>query len=238
MESIRPKIINMDTASPAGLQFAHDSNLVDSNLIDVLVSNYFLAGSALFTTHHSGRTFSVLRHPIELAASLFYYRCIATWEPSYRADWKDRYPTFGDYVSTKFYMGNWMVRQLTGTMADVELTQDHLEHAKLVLRTKVFVGIASEMDETVRQLEAYFGWREGNKSNRMCVDKFLHGKPSNTNAHPSVVKDGDEWNVAAEKEKWDLSLYYYALELFAAQQRRFPPLEGVGTGDGEDEVVV
>ena len=128
--------------------------------------------------------------------------------------------TFGQYVSSNQYMGNWMVHQLTGTMPWVELNDSHLERAKFILQKKVFVGIASQLDETMRQLKLYFGWKE---KEPYCVFNFLHSMPTNTNKHPKIARGGSEWNLVAEKEKWDLNLYYYALELFAGQRDKFPP---------------
>lgn len=116
--------------------------------MDIIVSNYFLSGSALFTDIHRGRTFTILRHPIDLALSLFHYRRVASHERAYRKDWQNL--SFHDYVSSDDYMDSWMVRQLTGTMPWVKLGESHLERAKTMLERKIFVGIMSEMDETMR----------------------------------------------------------------------------------------
>eukprot|EP00804_Cyclotella_cryptica_P007166 CCRYP_009717-RA/>CCRYP_009717-RA protein AED:0.37 eAED:0.37 QI:88/0.5/0.66/1/0.5/0.66/3/0/302 len=124
------------------------------------------------------------------------------------------------YVASDEYIGNWMVHQLTGTMPWVELTDDHLAQAKSVLQAKVFVGIASQMDETLRQLKRYFHWIE---ERPFCVFNYLHSTPTNSNSHPKIQRGSAQWLEVAEKEKWDLSLYYYALELFAQQRERFPP---------------
>ncbi|KAL7477953.1 hypothetical protein ACHAW6_003740 [Cyclotella cf. meneghiniana] len=215
---IRPNIINMDVSSPEGLKHAYESNLLSSNIIDVLVSNYFTSGSALFTPEHQGRAFTIMRHPIDLAESLFHYRKKASWETSYRPDWNKI--TFSQYVASDEYIGNWMVHQLTGTMPWVELTEEHLTQAKSVLQAKVFVGIASQMDETLRQLKRYFHWIE---EQPFCVFNYLHSTPTNSNSHPKTQRGSAQWLEVAEKEKWDLSLYYYALELFAQQRERFPP---------------
>ncbi|KAL3793750.1 hypothetical protein HJC23_013312 [Cyclotella cryptica] len=215
---IRPNIINMDVSSPEGLKHAYENNLLSSNIIDVLVSNYFTSGSALFTPEHQGRAFTIMRHPIDLAESLFHYRKKASWETSYRPDWNKI--TFAQYVASDEYIGNWMVHQLTGTMPWVELTDDHLAQAKSVLQAKVFVGIASQMDETLRQLKRYFHWIE---ERPFCVFNYLHSTPTNSNSHPKIQRGSAQWLEVAEKEKWDLSLYYYALELFAQQRERFPP---------------
>ncbi|KAL7526636.1 hypothetical protein ACHAXR_003387, partial [Thalassiosira sp. AJA248-18] len=220
MDYARNNILNMDTSSPDGLSFSFANQLVNSGKIDVLVSNYFLSGSALFTDKHHGKTFTILRHPVDLALSLFHYRRKATWERSYREDWNTL--SFKDYVESNNYMDNWMVRQLTGTMPWVELNESYLERAKLLMKRKIFVGIMTEMDETLRQLKARFGWQE---KEPFCSFNYLHSKPTNQNDHPELPggRGGETWNVIARKEKWDLMLYHYGLELFTEQRERYPP---------------
>ena len=91
-----------------------------------------------------------------------------------------------------------------------------------MMKQKIFVGILSEMDETMRQMKAHFGWEEKTPD---CIHDYLHSTPTNQNEHPGLQegKGGPTWNVVAEKDKWDLSLYHYALELFAEQRERYPP---------------
>lgn len=213
MEFKRNNILNMDTTSPNGLDKSFEQRDQIFEQVDLIVSNYFLAGSALFSENHHGRAFTVLRHPIEIAQSLFHYRKKAKWERTYRSDWNKI--TFKDYANSDNYIGNWVVHQLTGTMPWVELTDGHLEHAKKVLETKVFVGIADQMDETVRQLREYFGWKEKEQN---CAFNYLHNSPSNTNPHPLIKRGSETWKIVAEKEKYDMALYHYALELFAGQR--------------------
>jgi len=216
----RPHILNMDTSSPEGLSFAFANQLVNSNTVDVIVSNYFLSGSALFTDKHMGKTFTIFRHPTEIASSLFHYRKKAMWERSFRDDWK--HITFHSYVIGEHYMDNWSVRQLTGTMPWVELNESHLERAKSIVKRKIFVGILSEMDETMRQFKAHFKWEDKTPN---CSNEQLHSNAANKNDHPEMQggRGGMTWNVLAEKDKWDFSLYHYALELFAMQRERYPP---------------
>jgi len=220
MEMVRDNILNMDTSSPEGLSFSFANQIVNSGFIDVIVSNYFLSGAALFNDVHHGRTFTILRHPVFLAQSLFYYRRKASWERAYRKDWQSM--TFMDYASSDMYMDNWMVRQLTGTMPWVELNESHLERAKLIMRRKIFVGILEEMGETVRQLKAHFGWEEVEP---FCAHNYLMEEPANSNKHPGLQggRGGPVWNVVAQKEKWDMSLYHFGLQLFAEQRVRYPP---------------
>jgi len=102
----------------------------------------------------------------------------------------------------------------------VPLDETHLEQAKLVLKNKIFVGVLGEIDETLRQLKAHFGWEEKVPD---CEQTHLE-VPASANAHPPPpARGGPTWKVIIEKEKWDMALYYYGLELFAEQRNRYPP---------------
>lgn len=221
MEYGRRGVLNMDTSTPIGLQQSFREGIVDSGMVDVVISNYFLGGSALFNERHYGRVFTIMRHPIELAVSLFHYRKIASWERSFREDFENM--TFTDYIESDGYIGNWMTRQLTGTMPWVELTEQHLERAKALMQKKVFVGIQDQMAESIRQMRSHFGWKENAP---FCAHNLLNDK-INSNEHPRIPggRGGSTWNIVAEKDKWDLQLYHMALYQFAEQRKRYPPLE-------------
>ena len=225
MEYVRNNILNMDTNSPDGLQISYENNIVNSNMIDVIASNYFLSGSALFDEGHYGKAFTILRHPVEIAVSLFFHR------RKYIAAFKAM--TFYDYVDSEGYMDNWMVRQLTGTMPWVELTEKHLDQAKLAMKEKLFIGVLSEMPETLRQFKAHFGWREldmedtpeGFIRERTCEQQHLdEDDMANQLDHPGIPggHGGRTWKIIIDKERWDMGLYYYGLELFAEQRNRYP----------------
>ena len=213
-----PRVLNMDTATPDGLKHSLEQDLASSGLVDVIISNYFLAGAALFTADHQAQTFTVLRHPIEQAFSLFHYRKRARWERSYRADL--RKVNFRQYIASPSYVDNWLTRQLTNTVPGEELTEEHFDLAKLILNTKIFVGIQDEMDETMRLLVAHFGWEE---VDRGCVDMLSHEK-FNSMSHPGINggRLGLIWRIASEVEKWDIRLYNEALEQFERQRERYP----------------
>ena len=212
MEYVRNNVLNMDTTSPKGLAVSFKNDIVNSNMIDVIVSNYFLSGSALFNDKHHGKAFTILRHPVELSASLFFQR------RKYIEAWKSM--TFHDYVKSDAYLDSWMTRQLTGTMPWVSLTEAHLEQAKNVMKTKIFVGVLNEMPESLRQMRAHFGWEEKEQD---CEKRMLQD-PASVNDHPAPPARGSPpWKAVIEKEKWDMALYYYGLELFAEQRNRYPP---------------
>ncbi|EJK47468.1 hypothetical protein THAOC_33805 [Thalassiosira oceanica] len=213
-----PRVLNMDTATPDGLQHSLEQDLTSSGLVDVIISNYFLGGAALFNADHQAQTFTVLRHPIEQAFSLFHYRKRARWERSYRADLRKVH--FREYISSPSYVDNWLTRQLTNSVPGEELTEGHFNLAKLILNTKIFVGLQDEMDETLRLLAAHFGWEEVDTG---CVDMVTHEK-FNSMPHPVINggRQGPIWRIASMVEKWDIRLYNEALDQFERQREQYP----------------
>jgi len=207
-------ILNIDLSTPTAVAAAKELQVADRGLADVFVSQLSLEGSTVFTTYHMGRAFTIMRHPVKLAASLFYYRRIATWEPTYRPEYKDI--TLKDYVEKDGYYDNWMVRMLTNAKLG-GLNEGHLEFAKTILKDKFIIGISDHMDETFRHLELYYGWAEEKEG---CVEFHLHSAPSNKNKYPVTERGGPTWSVIADKNKFDMALYYYALELFGDQSEK------------------
>jgi len=70
--------VNVDTTSKEGLIRAKKLGLVQSNLADVVVTPYLYESADLFNdlpeeTEKKGRCFTILRHPIERAMSVFFY---------------------------------------------------------------------------------------------------------------------------------------------------------------------
>ena len=60
MEFARDNILNMDTSTPEGLSDAFARKMVDSEWVDVVVSNYFLAGGCPL---HERPPWEDLHHP-------------------------------------------------------------------------------------------------------------------------------------------------------------------------------
>ncbi|KAL7531613.1 hypothetical protein ACHAXR_004134, partial [Thalassiosira sp. AJA248-18] len=208
-------VLNIDLSTPNAIAVAKKMGVSDRELADVFVSQLSLEGSTVFSTYHMGRAFTIMRHPVKLAASLFYYRRIATWEPTYRPDYKDM--TLLDYVATDGYYDNWMVRMLTNAKLG-GLNEGHLELAKKIIKEKFIIGISDHMDETFRHLEKYYGWAESKEG---CVNFHLHSAPSNKNKYPSPDRGGEAWKIITEKNKYDMALYYFALEIFGDQSEKF-----------------
>lgn len=201
-------ILNLDLSTPESIAVAKRLKVADRGLADVFISQLSLEGSTVFSkSYHTGRAFTILRHPVKLAASLFYYRRIATWEPTYRPEYNNI--TLQEYVETNGYYDNWMVRMLSNAKLG-GLNDSHLDLAKRILKEKFLIGISDHMDETFRMLQVYYGWVEKRGG---CVNFHLHSAPSNKNKYPSPENGGPIWAMIAEKNKYDMALYYYALEL-------------------------
>lgn len=73
-------VMNLDTSSIAGIARAIENNLVHHDLLDVITSSYVHESSAIFTEKNRGRLFAIMRHPVEIAESMFHYLGKATWE--------------------------------------------------------------------------------------------------------------------------------------------------------------
>lgn len=209
----KSNVLNIDLTTRDAVAKAKEVGLVDTGLADVIISQLF-EGGTIFSASRKGRAFTIMRHPVKLAASLFYYRRIATWEPTYRSDYNDI--TLQQYVEMDGYYDNWMVRMLSNARLG-GLNEGHLELAKKILKDKFVVGISDRMDETFRQLEIYYGWKEKREG---CVQFHLHSAPSNKNKYPETERGGEVWNLIADKNKFDMALYYFALEVFGDQSEK------------------
>jgi len=69
----RSPFVNIDSTTVEGIKRARDMGFADAQLADVVVSPFVYKTNDLFTKTAKGRLFSVFRHPIDRAVSMFYY---------------------------------------------------------------------------------------------------------------------------------------------------------------------
>ena len=69
----RSPFVNIDSTTVAGIQRAKELGFADAQLAQVVVSPFVFETNDLFTQTAKGRLFSVFRHPIDRAISMFYY---------------------------------------------------------------------------------------------------------------------------------------------------------------------
>jgi hypothetical protein len=208
--------VNVVTTNPAGIGRAKKLNLVPSGLSDVIVTSYAYEITTLFDSSHKGHFFTVLRHPIDRAVSMFNYLAYAEWEPHYDRSYKDM--TLEQYAKSRFVENNWLTRFLSGHHAGPLADEDY-EIAKAVLGSKFLIGLLSELDVSLNRFMEYNGWSDRGIEHAGCVKKFL---TDGVNKNPDIkrqraAKGSDVHNLLQSQNHYDIMLYEFAEELFKKQ---------------------
>jgi hypothetical protein len=192
----------------------------ESGVGDAVVTPFIYESNQLFTPMAKGRLFTVFRHPIDRAISLFYYLQVADWEPTYDPALKDW--TMDQYATSDKIENNWLTRQLSNQLSG-ELTDEHVNIAMEAIRRKFVVGLMSKMEETMTRLERFFRWtyRVNPANQEICRDNLLHGgSNSNSKNKKAKPKEGDDtWELLAAQNQFDLQLYGYIESLFDEQEQ-------------------
>ncbi|KAL3805043.1 hypothetical protein HJC23_003271 [Cyclotella cryptica] len=211
--------VNVDAYSPKGIQRAKNLDLITSGLADVVMSPLLHDAAALFTPTHNGRLFTMLRHPIERATSLFYFIQDTQWkEPKTRND------QFADISIENFYKqglaeNNWMTRFLTNQLTKAELTDEDLELAKNILKRKFLIGLLEEKTQSFERFQKYFGWSLPDDG---CIQKKIEWTWPMKHRHVSVEEGSDAWFLIRAQNEYDIQLYEYAKEIFVQQESLIP----------------
>eukprot|EP00585_Thalassiosira_rotula_P021327 CAMPEP_0196217686 /NCGR_PEP_ID=MMETSP0912-20130531/34908_1 /TAXON_ID=49265 /ORGANISM="Thalassiosira rotula, Strain GSO102" /LENGTH=350 /DNA_ID=CAMNT_0041495175 /DNA_START=72 /DNA_END=1124 /DNA_ORIENTATION=- len=209
--------VNVDTSTHQGISRAKNLNLASSGLADVVISPLLHEASSLFTPTRRGRMFTIFRHPVERAASLFYFIQESQWQqPGTRND-QFAHITIEQFYKDGFAENNWMTRFLTNELAKEELTENDLDIAKEVLRQKCLVGLLEEKGETFERIQTYFGWRPKNEEEQDCFEKKVEWAWPMKHKHPEIEEGSRAWRLILAANKFDLRLFEYARELFIEQ---------------------
>jgi len=201
------EFINIDTTSEDDIGRANHLGLVDSNMVDFISSSRLHLASTLFNSSHKGRMFTLLRHPIELAAFMYHKR-------SSRYDEVAQMSIF-EYANSKFINDNWLTRTLVKEKG--ALTKEHLLLAKDILKRKCLIGLVEpdrSLDESMKRFAIYFKFQKIEENcEQQIIDKTKH---DNQYQH-IIVKGSEEWNLLLQHNEFDLKVYHYALKLFEEQ---------------------
>ena len=217
--------LNFDMSTSEGVLRAKEAGLGREGVEDVIVTRYLFSASELFKdTGHTGRCFTVLRHPIDRAVSLFY---------SLKRDKKKAVSdmSIGDYAKSSFAEDNWMVRIITNTMTK-KITKAHLDVAKEVVGRKCLVGFVDErFGESLERFAKFFRWEQINSINkhhaagtgttpekdtagkRKCANKLVN-TGVNRHQYPSLEETSNAWKLLKAKNVYDIELYQYAEALY------------------------
>eukprot|EP00578_Thalassiosira_sp_NH16_P005539 CAMPEP_0181135238 /NCGR_PEP_ID=MMETSP1071-20121207/32515_1 /TAXON_ID=35127 /ORGANISM="Thalassiosira sp., Strain NH16" /LENGTH=382 /DNA_ID=CAMNT_0023221811 /DNA_START=71 /DNA_END=1219 /DNA_ORIENTATION=+ len=211
---------NIDIESqPASILRAEKDGLVASGKVDVIFSSFpNMAAEHLFDPVHKGRMLAMFRHPVDRLVSKFYYLQIATWEKTYRPEWKNI--DILDWIKGANMDNDHMVKKLAGKLQRDTATETDLQRAKTTIKRRFVVGLMQHMEESTRRFNTVIGIDEEEKTARRCMDRYFGkgDKKQNTNSHPKVEKGSPAWDLLAQKNSLDIRLYEYVLELFEEQR--------------------
>ena len=208
-----------------GVLRAKKAGLGREGVEDVIVTRYLFNAAELFKdTGHTGRCFTVLRHPIDRAVSLFY---------SLKRDKKKAVSdmSISDYANSSLAEDNWMVRTITNTTKK-KITKLHLDVAKEVIGRKCLVGFADErFGESLERFAKFFRWEQINSINkhhaagsettpgkdtagkRECANKLVN-TGVNRHQYSSLKETSNAWELLKAKNVYDIELYQYAEALY------------------------
>ena len=150
----------------------------------------FCAHLVLYHFAHTISIHSIPSPPIPIPGltSKFYYLQIATWEKTYRPEWKEL--DIMDWVNDVNIDNNHMVKKLAGKIQREEATELDLLRAKNTIRQRMIVGLMTDMEESFNRFNKVLNINEDTDERyKLCMDLYFGGnvaKKSNSNSHPKV----------------------------------------------------
>jgi len=215
------KYVNVDTSTPQGIERAKELDLAGSEKVDIIISTQFYHASTLFSPRNKGRMFSIFRHPVERAVSLFHFVQDTKWRrrKSFQKELSDL--TIEEYFKSGLAENNWMTRFLTNELTKGELTVEDVNLAKEIVRQKCLVGLLKEKGESFSRFERYFGYPPKGDRVKECHEKKLQWYWPLKHRHEVVEEGTALWDLILSNNQWDMELYEYAEFIFQEQARIF-----------------
>ena len=108
-----------------------------------------------------------------------------------------------------------------------EITKEHLEMAKEILRRKFLVGFLDDGEETIYRVMKYYDWAfDNDETKRMqqedCIRDLLKDKTNVNDVEYELPEWGSQANALIKwQTQFDIKLYEYAKELFDEQTKDF-----------------
>jgi len=214
------KYVNVDTSNGPGIQRAKSLGLAESGMADVFITSLLYDGASVFDPNHRARLFTMFRHPVHRAVSLFHFIQDTMWRRQETFDKVLSKITIEEYYKGGMGESNWMTRFLSNEHTS-EIDEGHLEVAKAIIRRKCLVGLMDEKSDSLARFEAYFGWKLRSEAERECHDKKLNWAWPLKHRHDDVEEGSELWNLIAEHNKYDVLLYEYAEHLYRDQGKMF-----------------
>ena len=140
------------------------------------------------------------------------------WEPAYDPQLSQM--TLEDYARSPRMEYNWMTRSLNNHW-NGDLTREHLDIAKTIIRRKCLVGLLEEKEESLRRFSTFFHWDRKSRSESKCKDNLLHRMWPNRKDHEGVEEGSLVWGLLERQNAFDVELYEYAKIIFHEQAAAF-----------------
>ena len=212
------RFINVDMSNPAGISHAKDLNLGFSNEVNVISTPFLFETAAdIFKgTDKTGKCFTILRHPVDRAVSLYHHYQIDESGNPNTSHYKGM--TIDEYAEN-VAENNWLVRFLANKRGGA-LKWEDLEIAKEVFGKKCLVGLVDEIGESISRYEHFFGWDKSipessqDRKNKCIQDALDNG--DKRQEHPTYEGTA-AWETLRKKNEYDEILYEYAKNLFSQQ---------------------
>jgi len=198
--------VNIDTHTKTGIQRAKELHLIQSGIVDMVISPYFVETLDLFDPSNKARLFTIFRHPVHRIANIFYLQ-----------HGRDSDVSIEEFVNRPDLENNWMVRYLVNKREGA-ITGNDLELAKEILRRKFVVGLFEHIWEAIDRFDGYFGWV--NDQHGECRDGIISDMLKR-HEYNMLEIGSPAWNTLLDKNYFDMMLYNYAQILYEEQHTLF-----------------
>lgn len=211
---------NVNTMTVEGIQQAQQLGLVDSQLVNVLVTRDLSATSRLFQDRRrTGRIFAIFRDPVEKALSDYHYRkALPTEDPN-------RLPeelSISQYVESAHVNPNAIVKGLVNLTDDTVVNAQHVLAAQQLVQDKLLVGLVERFEESVSRFMEYFGWQF---HDAVCIANFVAARDHRTD-HGSLKEKSEEYKTLADRNWGDVEVYKTIQSTFDKQRRTVKTVSG------------
>mmetsp|Transcript_963 Transcript_963/g.1110 ORF Transcript_963/g.1110 Transcript_963/m.1110 type:complete len:235 (+) Transcript_963:92-796(+) len=214
---------DVDLTSVEGVQRAADLKLTESGLPDLILSNYLHMGlDALFHNETKARLFMVMKHPVDLAISIYYDFTQTAVEEVLRS------MPLEEFINSNYYVGNVITKIIWHGWGPENPSLQNLHIAQDILRSKFLVGIYDDLWASIQLFEDYFFWNEiGNEPGILSCKRELQRlevqRELDMYRQIGEVKIGGAvYNRIIELNNIDMELYWFAVDLHRAQRAWIP----------------
>ena len=205
--------VNVDTTTFAGVQHAKELGLVESGLSEVISTPLLHdVAKSLFDATHQGRAFVVLRNPIDRAMATYHSLTTGRFHgPDGETLDQLSTKTLQEYAESDFCDDNWLTRTLVNK-PDGKLSTKDINLAKAILRRKAIIGLYSDLGNSIQHFTDVFGW-DAPPSIDCANDLIGRAYAREQEGFPKLDTDEPAFEVIQNKNKFDLELYNFAVQL-------------------------